>query len=417
MSQTPLRWGPSAQGLALTAIAVIALGAAVALRKVELLAVATPALWALLATSRDVEPTALSVVGGRPELRAVEGSRVDVQLRVLLAEDVAYIRAELALPSAFEDGVEGAARGAAHLDLTGHPLVRRWGRHRLGPLRVDLLSTGGLRSASVDVPLSLEVLAVPLALPVGSASAPRLLPNRLGEHVTRAAGHGVEPIGVRQFAAGDPVRRVNWRVSSRRQSLHVTVAAAERAVELVLVVDALSDVGAPPDSSLDRSVRTVTGMAQRWLRERDTVGLLVLGGALRWLTPANGRVQQQRIAESVLWAWSPPGEVPPEVDRVPRAVLPDGAVVVVVSPLLEERALLAVDALRKRSSRLLVVDVLGTAAPAVARKDQVGQLAARLWRLDREAVVERYRRLGVPVLQPHDGELDRLVALALRTLR
>jgi len=66
----------------------------------------------------------------------------------------------------------------------------------------------------------------------------------------------------RAFAAGDPIRRVNWRVSSRRQQLHVTVAADERAVDLVLVVDALSDVGEPPDSSLDRAVRTAAGMAE-----------------------------------------------------------------------------------------------------------------------------------------------------------
>lgn len=417
MTPIPLRWRASAQARALVAIAVVALMAALALRRLELLAVAAPALWAVLTAGRGAEPADLTVTTPHREVRAAEGETIDLRVTVELATEVEHVRAELALPQAYVGQVSGEVAGDRRLEVSGDPLVRRWGRHQLGPLRVDLLAGGGLRSASVDVSLPLHVLAVPVPTPVGSASAPRLLPNRLGEHVTRAPGHGVEPIGVRAFAAGDPIRRVNWRVSSRRDALHVTVAAAERAVDLVLVVDALSDVGEPPDSSLDRAVRTAAGMAQRWLRERDAVGLLVLGGALRWLTPTTGRVQQQRVAESVLWAWASPGQVPPDVDRVPRAVLPQGAVVVVLSPLLEDRAVLAVDALRRRAGRVIVVDVLGDLAPSVARRDEVGQLAARLWRLERAAGIERFRRLGTPVLQPHEGELDRLVALALRAPR
>jgi len=437
VSAVALRWGPSAQAGALTVVAALALAVAVVLRRVDLLALATPALWSLLVPSRQPEPTSVAVrVGAQmqraqeqrapeqraqeqrvQELRAREGEPCPVEVVVVLSGPAEHVRAELALPSPLRGQVAAADTSTDRLVVTGAPVLRRWGRHRLGPLRVELLSAGGLRSAVVDLPVPLDVLALPLPLPLASASAPPLLRNRLGEHVTRAAGHGTEPIGVRPFAAGDPVRRVNWRVSSRRQALHVTVAAAERSVDVVLVLDALSDVGTPPDTSLDRTVRTAAGMAERWSRERDRVGLLVLGGSLRWLHAASGRVQEQRIAEAVLWAWSPPGEVPPDIDRVPRAVLPDGAVVVVLSPLLEPRALLAVDALRRRTSHLVVVDVLGDAVPAVDRKDAAGRVAARLWRLERAAQVDRFRRTGTPVLQPHDGELDRLLALALRASR
>jgi hypothetical protein len=61
--------------------------------------------------------------------------------------------------------------------------------------------------------------------------------------------------------------------------------------------------------------------------------------------------------------------------------------------------------------------VLGDAAPEVDRRDQVGQVAVRLWRLEREATIAQLRRSGSPVLAPDDGPLDRLVALALRTTR
>jgi uncharacterized protein (DUF58 family) len=287
----------------------------------------------------------------------------------------------------------------------------------LGPVRVELLSTGGLRAAIVDVPVDQQLLVLPRPMQMARASAPAVLPNRLGEHVTRSSGHGVEPLTIRAFAPGDPIRRVNWRVSSRRQQLHVTVAAAERAVELVLVVDGLSDVGRPPRTSLDTAVRAAAGMADRWLHERDRVGLVVVGAGLRWLTPMHGHSQLQRVSEAVLWASRPPGQVPPDLARVPRAALPPGAVVVFFTPLLEDRSLQAVDALRRRSSRVLVVDVLGDAAPVVDRRDQTGAAAARLWRLERYATLERLRRSGSPVLLPVEGELDRLVALALRVTR
>lgn len=418
MTRVPLRWAPSGQARALLGAAAVALAFAVLLRRPELLALATPALWALLTTPRTAEPGTLLFDAGPEELRAEEGVPRSLRVDLVLDRPVPALRAALALPAELADtALRAEAHRAARLDLTAEVTARRWGRHRAGPLRLDLLGAGGLRAATAVVPLSLDLLVLPAPLPVRTASAPRLLPDRVGEHVTRAAGPGVEPVAVRPFATGDAVRRVNWRVSSRRPQLHVTVPAAERSVDLVLVVDALSDVGTAPDTSLDRAVRTASGLAVRWLRDRDRVGLVVLGSTLRWLTPATGRVQQQRVAEQVLRAWAPPGQVPPQVDRVPRAALPPGAVVVLVSPLLDDRALDAVAALRERSRRLLVVDVLAGVEPQVDRRDPTGALALRLWRLERAALVHRLRTLGTPVLQPAEGGLDRLVALALRAPR
>jgi len=219
VSAVALRWGPSAQAGALTVVAAVALAVAVVLRRVDLLALATPALWSLLVPSRQPEPTSVAVrVGAQEqrapeqraqeqrvqELRAREGEPCPVEVVVVLSGPAEHVRAELALPSPLRGQVAAADTSTDRLVVTGAPVLRRWGRHRLGPLRVELLSAGGLRSAVVDLPVPLDVLALPLPLPLASASAPPLLRNRLGEHVTRAAGHGTEPIGVRPFAAGDP---------------------------------------------------------------------------------------------------------------------------------------------------------------------------------------------------------------------
>ena len=409
-----LTWGPSLQARCLVLISVACLVAAIASRRVEALAVGVPSLWAVLTAVRSPEARSVQVAAPK-ERRGLEGEPIELSITVRL-DQPAHLQATLALPTPLDGVVESVGWGRT-LEVAGAPVVRRWGRHRPGPLRLDLLDRSGMRGAVVDVPLSLAVLALPRPLPIADAPAPTVLPNRLGEHVTRSVGSGIEPVGVRAFTPGDSLRRINWRVSSRRQQVHVTLTAAERSLELVVVVDALTDVGGPPDTTLDRAVRTTAGLAQRYLRERDRVGLVVLGGALRWLTPATGRVQTQRVAEAVLMAWAPPGEVPPDVMRVPRVVLPDGAVVILVSPLVEDRALLAVEALQRRASRVLVVDVLREEGPEVERRDDVGAVALRLWRLERQAAITRLRRSGVPVLQAHNAELERLLALAMRLSR
>lgn len=408
----PVRWGPSRQARALLLVALVGLGTAVAARRVELLALGLPSLWALVTTSRGEEATQVSASAAR-QVRGLEGEDVAVAAEVTLDRPAARVRVELAVPTALEGDLlaEGTGR---RLEVTGALSVRRWGRHRLGPLRVELLARGGLRSAVVDLPVDVDVLALPRPTPVPSSSAPAELPDRLGEHVTRATGFGVEPVGVRAFVPGDPLRRINWAVTSRRDALHVTVAAAERSVDVVVVVDALASIGVPPDTTLDRAVRTAAGLAQRWLRDRDRVGLVVLGGALRWLTPAAGRVQEHRIAEAVLMAWAPPGQVSPEVGRVPRSALPHGAVVVLVSPLVDDRAFDAAEALRRRASRVVVVDVLGADGPVIDPSDPLAVVAGRLWRLERTASVTRMARRGVPVIASGTGDLDRLLAIALR---
>ena len=407
-----VRWGPSRQARALLVVALVGLGTAVAAHRVELLAVGLPSLWALLSAPRGPEATRVTVHALR-QVRAVEGDPVDLSVEMSLDRPAAWFRAELALPPALDGGLVAVGEGR-RLVVDGAPVVRRWGKHRPGPVRVELLGRGALRGAVVDVPLDLEVLALPRPSPLQTGSAPPDLPDQLGEHVTRSIGFGVEPVGVRAHVPGDSLRRINWAVTSRRDTLHVTVAAAERSVDLVVVVDALASIGTPPDTTLDRAVRTAAGVAQRWLRDRDRVGLVVLGGALRWLTPASGRIQEQRIGEAVLMAWAPPGQVSPEVARVPRSVLPDGAIVVLVSPLVDDRAFDAAEALRRRANRVVVIDILAQDGPAVDLADPLAVMAARLWRLERAASVTRMERRGVPVIASGTGDLDRLLSLAVR---
>jgi uncharacterized protein (DUF58 family) len=251
--------------------------------------------------------------------------------------------------------------------------------------------------------------------------APAELAAPLGEHPSRAAGSGVEFAGVRPYTPGDRRRDVDWRTSARHGELFVRQYAAERAFDVVLVLDTTTDAGPPGTSSLDLTVRAATGLAQTYLRTHDRVGLVTFGGPLRWLPPATGPYQLFRVCEAVMSVRPDEeeraaGSVRYGLDNLPRRMLPARAFVCLVTPLLDDRPLGAVRLLRDRGFSPLVVDVL-TSEPAV-RSRAAGDLELRAWRLHRKALSWELATLGVPVL-PWDGEGDLTGALlhAMRALR
>jgi uncharacterized protein (DUF58 family) len=211
---------------------------------------------------------------------------------------------------------------------------------------------------------------------------------------------------VRPFVPGDRLRRINWPVTSRRGSLHVNQLAAEQAAEIVAVIDAITDAGPPGESSLDRAVRGAAGVARAYTRAGDRVGVITLYGPMRWIAPGIGQRQFYRIVESVLDVRRLYSFVAPDMARIPPAVLPAGALVIMFSPLLDERAIDAVIDLRERGYPVIVTDVLGT-SPAPSPGPAGPGLALRLWRLERQALRYRLGSLGIPVVgwpgEPRDG--------------
>ena len=194
----------------------------------------------------------------------------------------------------------------------------------------------------------------------------RRLPNRLGEHPARASGEGIEFAGVREYVPGDRQRSINWPATTRRGRLQVNTFAAERSQDVVLLVDATSDVGEPGTSALDLALRGAAAAARAYLDARDRVGVITYqwGGA-SWLVPGLGRRQVYRIIDSMLAsACATRGCARgASFSRLPRAALPPGALVVVFSPLLDQRFVEALRDMRERGFTMLVVDVLNAEPP------------------------------------------------------
>ena len=88
---------------------------------------------------------------------------------------------------------------------------------------------------------------------------------------------------------------------------------------------------------------------------------------------------------------------------LPPRTLPPQALVVALSPLLDERSMRALLDLRARGFDLAVVDV--SPLPFVTLPPgSPDALALRLWPLWRESLRFRYERLGVPVVEWTEGQ-------------
>jgi uncharacterized protein (DUF58 family) len=407
-----LAWRPTAHHRRLATVALLASLAALLFGRAGLLALAAPLLAALAAGQRGGRPATVEVTDRVDPGRCLEGDTVQVTAGVQAGTPLGRIEVALRPSATLEPLPASAVSHAGHGQRAEarYPVrAIRWGRWSSGVLAIRLRTEGGLAEARVDVPLG-ELRVYPAAATLGRLVVPAALPDQIGQHVGRAAGSGVEFAAVRPYVPGDPPRRVNWPASLRRGRLHVTDRAAERSAPVVVAIDAFSDVGPFGRTTLDRAVRGAAGAIQAYLRVGDRVGFVVLGGVLSWLAPDIGGRQLYRLVEAVLAVRPNTSMVDPDVDRVPPVALPAGALVVLFSPLLDERAVGTVRDLRERGRPVLVVDVL-TEQPPTRPGDRTEALAVRLWRLDRAATRFRLAGMGVPVVD-WDGTapLDQPVA-------
>ncbi|HEX7164642.1 MAG TPA: DUF58 domain-containing protein, partial [Trebonia sp.] len=353
-------------------------------------------------------PDRVGVRVGLTSARMYEGEPAAVDVSV--ADDEHDVRWAFEPGRGIESGSAVAVNGTAARFTFRVP---RWGKRGVGAVTLTMYDRWRLTEGRVTFTLP-SVDCYPSPAVQRTEVVLSRLPNRLGEHRARAPGDGTEFNGIREFVPGDRQRAINWPASTRRGRLQVNTFAAERSQDVVLLVDATSDVGKPGESALDLGLRGAAGAARAYLNGRDRVGVITYqwGGA-RWLAPSLGRRQVYKIIDVLLSADS--GYARGAVfSRLPRAALPPGSLVVAFSPLLDARFVEALRDMRERGFALIVVDVLNTEPPP--RRLFADVAARRIWRMEQQAIRFSLRELGVPVL-PWDGVTPLDLPLAPYTRR
>jgi uncharacterized protein (DUF58 family) len=399
--EVELRWGASRLTQALATCSAVAIGLGLAGPRWQFVVFAAPMLGVLWS------------IGRQP--------RLPVTHLCVQAESVGFFEQEhIRLSIWVETDSDDAAVGIAVSAVAGMTIevveqdsdsvtvvctAERWGRY---PIRAHLTASarGDLIAGTATLD-AVQLYVFPIA-PARSTAIPRTdLRDRIGTHVGRRVGSGVEYADIRPYTTGDQLRAVNWQVSARRGSLHVTDRLGEQAADVVVLIDTYPQAPGPATEATERTVRGAMQVVQTALRRGDRAGIVALGGRQpRWLAPDIGRRQFYRVLDAALGAGT---DFQSSVGSLaPRPAVPPGAIVIGFSTLLNTHFALALIDLRKHGHAVVTVDVL-RGSPASGDHDP---LVGRIWSLERSFMYRDMRTMGVEVVPWREGEtLDEAMQL------
>jgi uncharacterized protein (DUF58 family) len=349
--------------------------------------------------------------------RLIEGGQLIATLILNASDRIAIVEILAALPplvamTAVSNRVVRTAPADEDLSWRYELVFRARGRFDLGKFHLRFWDRSGFVVTEMPIAEPKPVAVYPVIERIRQVPRPLQTQFSFGNYVSPRFGEGIEPGDLRPFLAGDRVRHINWQASLRRGQLYVTQFHEERNADVVLLLDALSEIGAPPYSTFDFSVRAAAALTGAYLARKDRVGLLEYGGFLRSIEPATGRRQRQAIVEALLPAATHFSYVVPQLDRLPGRILPRQALIIAITPLLDERFAEAIIDLMTRGFDVIVL-VVSPVEPLrrVLAGSAIDDLALRIWALEWQATADKLRARGLMIVEWHPNTpLD--VALA-----
>lgn len=371
----------------------------VLLARPDLLALAAPFV-AYVAWAHVRRPTSAPTVRTRPRAATMaEGDATELTVEAGTPGGLTAVQWDGGGRVDFD--VVGGARVAAEPEVTVAAVPDRWGRYALPGATVAVTDgTGAWRATGEGTPVVLTVRpdvqrlegATGVSRPIGIS----------GIHRSRDRGDGTDLSDVRPFRAGDRLRRINWRVSSRARDLHVNSMLVERDTDVLVVVDTLTEYGSgvrDATTSVDLAARALTAITAHYVGFGDRVAIHDLGGRIRHVRPGSGPHQAQAVL-TALSRMRRQGAEERLFRRVPHVA--DGTLVFFLSTLLDPHVRDELVRLRRLGGEVVAVDTLPetlgrTAGIRDFRPDTLLGEAWVLRRLERDDALARLQELGIPV--------------------
>ncbi|GAA2738546.1 DUF58 domain-containing protein [Pedococcus aerophilus] len=434
------RWRVTPAHVRSLGLGLLLLAVGVVLRRPDAVVLGAPlllvALWA--SARRPSSDPVVHAALGHPLLR--EGQATTWRASLAPHAEVEEMGLTV-LPTAFttySPGSRSLAAAPGGDDPTTLDLVcrsTRWGHRPLGPATIALTSPlGAFRWEPEPVTLP-AIPTVPLPDTFTARVAVPRPDGLIGQNRSHHPGDGGELDQIRPFRFGDRLRRVHWPVSVRTGELHVTATHADQDSEILLLVDAMHDIGRSDSlggssSSLDNAVRAAGAIAEHYLRAGDRVGLLVLGARdLPPVSAAAGQHHLRRVLDALARTTVADGTVSDEkrLRSQLRHHVSAGTLAVVLTPAVSPEVLAHAVGLSRRGISVVAVDTLpahlATADIPLERLAEVSattadqpvetRLAWRLRLLERGREMARAQEAGVPIVPwAGPGTLD----LVLRDL-
>ena len=228
----------------------------------------------------------------------------------------------------------------------------------------------------------------------------------VGEQISHSRGDGFEFADMRAYVAGDAAKRIHWRASARTDDPVVIERRLDRNQDVLIVVDAHANLElANGESSLHRTMEAAVTIAGAHLRARDRVGFVGMGSGVSWVLPGTGHNQKYRILDAISSVSTTGEGMGRRVSSVPMTARPRRALVIVVTPLVDDRSTEVIRDLQARRHDVCVVVVAPfgyVTDSGLGRADHDTTL--RLWRLLNEQERNKLSAQGTAVVSWGGGQ-------------
>ena len=247
----------------------------------------------------------------------------------------------------------------------------------LGPTTLVSGDVFGLFPVSRTFPTTDSVLVYPILVDVrGFPNPPGLLPG--GEALRRRTPQITSnAAGVREYATGDPLNRIHWVSTARRDRLMVKEFELDPLADVWIFVDAARSVQAtkpykPPEfdpsdfwrkrfvfvmppATIEYSVTAAASLARYYLQRGRSVGLAYADQTVRILPSDRGGRQLGKILEALALVRAE-GDMPLQgIVEAQARHLPRGSTVVLITPSTADSVYRTVDLLVRRGLRPVAV--------------------------------------------------------------
>ena len=287
---------------------------------------------------------------------------------------------ETKIPNATGSRVVTLLRGRQKRSYTARTWLTSRGGFTLGPTTLTSGDPFGIFRVSRQFPAVSNLVVFPMLFPVRDfLSPPGLLP---GGKAIRRKSIDITPhaSGVREYVPGDPMKRIHWPTSVRRDRLMVKEFEQDPQAEVWFFLDTHKNVhvarsgeqySTPPlddlllirrrkvkltPSTLEYSISITASLANYFIEQRRSVGLVTASENAYEVIPAERSERQEgKILEALAFLQGESTITLPSLISAQIGQLPQGSSAILVTPMAWTELLLAVDSLQRRNLRPVVV--------------------------------------------------------------
>lgn len=287
---------------------------------------------------------------------------------------------ESKIPNATGSRIVTLLRGRQKRSYTARTWLTSRGGFPLGPTTLTSGDPFGIFRVSRQFPSKSNLIVFPMLFQVRDfLSPPGLLPGGKAIH-RKSIDITPHASGVREYVPGDPMKRIHWPTSIRRNQLMVKEFEQDPQAEVWFFLDTHKTVHVAksgekyetpplddlllirrrkvklPPSTLEYSISITASLAHYFIEQRRSVGVVTASEHAYKVIPAERSERQEgKILEALAFLQGESMITLPSLITAQIGQLPQGSSAVLVTPMPWTELLLAVDSLQRRNLRPVVV--------------------------------------------------------------